>query len=164
MDEGHPCPCGRASTYGDCCGRYHRGAIAEDAETLMRSRFAAFVVRDAAYLARTLHSSHDGAADRAAYEAGLARHLAGPVRYRALRVLGATPEDADGVSKVLFSVDVIDRGRARPFAEVSSFARDGGVLGYVAGLVMSPREVADLHGEGAVREAERRFATRSRAR
>ncbi|MFJ9841475.1 YchJ family protein [Kitasatospora sp. NPDC101155] len=51
-----PCPCGLPAAYGDCCGRLHRGqAAATTAESLMRSRFSAFAVQDAAYLLRTWH-------------------------------------------------------------------------------------------------------------
>ncbi|MGW2201205.1 YchJ family protein [Streptomyces sp. NPDC001774] len=49
-----PCPCGLPATYGACCGRFHSGpAAAPTAELLMRSRYSAFVVRDAGYLLRT---------------------------------------------------------------------------------------------------------------
>ncbi|MFG2332992.1 YchJ family protein [Streptomyces sp. NPDC048604] len=49
-----PCPCGLPATYGECCGRFHSGtAQAPTAERLMRSRYAAFVVRDEPYLLRT---------------------------------------------------------------------------------------------------------------
>lgn len=46
----HPdkrCPCGTGLPYGQCCRRFHVGAQAPTAETLMRSRFTAFVTRDA---------------------------------------------------------------------------------------------------------------------
>ncbi|MFF4834331.1 YchJ family protein [Streptomyces sp. NPDC001315] len=50
------CPCGLAETYEECCGRFHRGhAAAPTAETLMRSRYSAFVKRDEGYLLRTWH-------------------------------------------------------------------------------------------------------------
>ncbi|WP_405815227.1 YchJ family metal-binding protein [Streptomyces sp. NBC_01390] len=50
------CPCGLAETYEKCCGRFHRGeAAAPTAETLMRSRYSAFVKRDEPYLLRTWH-------------------------------------------------------------------------------------------------------------
>ncbi|MFB9390669.1 YchJ family protein [Streptomyces coeruleoprunus] len=49
-----PCPCGLPAAYGACCGRFHSGAAAAPtAELLMRSRYAAFVVRDEPYLLRT---------------------------------------------------------------------------------------------------------------
>jgi len=50
------CPCLSGETYGACCGRFHRGeADAPTAERLMRSRFSAFAVGDAAYLLATWH-------------------------------------------------------------------------------------------------------------
>ena len=50
------CPCGLGEQYLRCCGRFHRGeAAAPTAAQLMRSRYSAFVVRDADYLLRTWH-------------------------------------------------------------------------------------------------------------
>ena len=52
------CPCGLAAGYDDCCGRLHRGEkAAATAELLMRSRYSAFAVGDAAYLLATWHPS-----------------------------------------------------------------------------------------------------------
>lgn len=48
-----PCPCGNAHGYDDCCGRYHAGEPAPDAEALMRSRYTAFVRGNASYLRAT---------------------------------------------------------------------------------------------------------------
>lgn len=51
-----PCPCGLPRPYRECCGAFHEGlGTAPTAERLMRSRFSAFAVRDAAYLLRTWH-------------------------------------------------------------------------------------------------------------
>jgi SEC-C motif-containing protein len=49
------CACGRPASYAACCGRFHAGADAPTAEALMRSRYSAFAVGDAEYLARTWH-------------------------------------------------------------------------------------------------------------
>lgn len=52
------CPCLSGETYGACCGPFHRGrASAPTAERLMRSRYSAFAVGDAAYLLATWHPS-----------------------------------------------------------------------------------------------------------
>ena len=52
-----PCPCGGAS-YATCCGPYiDAGAIAPTAETLMRSRYTAYTLRNEAYLRATWHPS-----------------------------------------------------------------------------------------------------------
>ena len=60
-----PCPCGRqasklALAYAQCCGRYLEHfdtAPAPDAESLMRSRYTAFVAERADYLLATWHTS-----------------------------------------------------------------------------------------------------------
>lgn len=61
-----PCPCGRTGPvrkpvlFVNCCGRYldHFDAMpAPDAESLMRSRYTAFVAERAGYLLATWHTS-----------------------------------------------------------------------------------------------------------
>jgi SEC-C motif-containing protein len=61
-----PCPCGRRSnrrkgqavTWAACCGPWTLdGAPAPDAESLMRSRYSAFVRGDVDYLLATWHAS-----------------------------------------------------------------------------------------------------------
>ncbi|HBK47331.1 MAG TPA: hypothetical protein DDZ67_13045 [Xanthomonadaceae bacterium] len=52
-----PCPCGRPLDYARCCGRYIGGEPAPDAESLMRSRYSAYVRRDADYLLASWHPS-----------------------------------------------------------------------------------------------------------
>ncbi len=55
-----PCPCGRPAAYERCCGRWHTGPTrlqAPDAESLMRSRYSAFVHELADYLLDTWHPS-----------------------------------------------------------------------------------------------------------
>jgi SEC-C motif domain protein len=61
-----PCPCGRlgpskqALAIGNCCGRFLHdfdGTPAPDAESLMRSRYSAFVLERADYLLATWHAS-----------------------------------------------------------------------------------------------------------
>jgi len=61
------CPCGRSGPSGKllalaaCCGRWldNAGATpAPDAESLMRSRYTAFVLERADYLLATWHASH----------------------------------------------------------------------------------------------------------
>jgi len=52
-----PCPCGRGPGYADCCGRLHAGQPAPDAESLMRSRYSAYVLGLEDYLLATWHPS-----------------------------------------------------------------------------------------------------------
>lgn len=50
-----PCPCGLPADYATCCGRYHAGEAAPNAERLMRSRYSAYVRQLAGYLRQTWH-------------------------------------------------------------------------------------------------------------
>lgn len=67
LRPGAGCPCGRLGASGkplafaQCCGRYlddFAGTPAPDAESLMRSRYTAFVRERADYLLATWHASH----------------------------------------------------------------------------------------------------------
>jgi SEC-C motif-containing protein len=52
------CPCGKPLQLAQCCGRYvgdFAGMPAPDAESLMRSRYTAFVLMDRDYLLATWH-------------------------------------------------------------------------------------------------------------
>ena len=49
------CPCGSGQAYPACCGRYHAGEPAPDAERLMRSRYSAYVQGREDYLLATWH-------------------------------------------------------------------------------------------------------------
>lgn len=59
------CPCGRDQSYANCCQPIHLGQqTAADAETLMRSRYSAFVKHDIDYLLNTLHPDKRQPVDR----------------------------------------------------------------------------------------------------
>ena len=49
------CPCGSGRPLADCCGRFHVGERAPDAESLMRSRYSAYVLGLEDYLRATWH-------------------------------------------------------------------------------------------------------------
>lgn len=51
------CPCGSGLAYERCCGRWHSGEPAPDAQSLMRSRYSAFVMRNEPYLLATWHET-----------------------------------------------------------------------------------------------------------
>ncbi len=66
LDKNTACPCGRTLdkrilSFEQCCQRYldhFDSTPAPDAESLMRSRYSAFVLQRASYLLNTWHSSH----------------------------------------------------------------------------------------------------------
>ena len=91
-------------------------------EALMRSRFTAFVKRDADYLWKTLHSQHEARRqDEAEWKAALLRDAPS---YTSLRIVETAEPDGDGVARVLFVVRYRAKERARVAAELSFFAQE----------------------------------------
>ncbi len=121
------CPCGTGLTYADCCGRLHDGAAAAaTAEQLVRSRYSAFAVGDAAFLLATW----DPATRPRTLE------LDPAVRWTGLDVLatsGGGLLDAEGT--VAFRAHSRAGGQARVQAERSRFRRVDGRWVYVDGDV-----------------------------
>ena len=75
------CPCGSALEYSLCCQRYLSGdQVAPDPSHLMRSRYTAFVIKDADYLIKTWHPSCHAAEFRQDIEAGFALPSMNPQR------------------------------------------------------------------------------------
>ena len=121
-----PCPCGRTDararpmTYAACCGRYldhWDEQPAPDAESLMRSRYSAFVLQRADYLLATWHApQRPPSVD---FDAG-ARWLG--LEVRAAR---ATGDDTAEVEFVARAVRLHERSR---------FVREGGRWFYVDGV------------------------------
>ncbi|KAA9087145.1 YchJ family protein [Microbacterium radiodurans] len=97
------CPCGSADSFAGCCGPLLAGAPAETAADLMRSRYTAFVVGDAAHLARTWHPRtrpRDTAPEPGTAWIGLTvvrTEAGGPGEDRGVVEFRARWRDADGV-------------------------------------------------------------------
>ena len=137
LKDKQPCPCGRtagagrpgkppvARVYGDCCGRYVEHwdtAPAPDAESLMRSRYTAFVAERADYLKATWHASTRPAA--LDFEAGT-KWLGLDVRSH--RTTGDDRAEVEFVARYRVG------GRAVRLHETSRFVREGGRWFYVDG-------------------------------
>jgi SEC-C motif domain protein len=120
------CPCLSGEQYADCCGRFHRGdAEAPTAEQLMRSRYSAFVVRDAAYLLQTWHP--DTRPAEVELDPG--------VQWRRLDILSTSrggPLDSEGV--VEFAAHYRHDGERGVQRETSRFVRVDRRWYYVDGL------------------------------
>ncbi len=119
-----------------CCAPYHGGLEAPDAETLMRSRFTAFAVRDWAYLWRTLHPDHvDRRGEFAKWSRGAAAGAQG-ASFRSLQILDVAPADGEGLAHVLFMAEVFVGSQDVSFLEHSRFARDGAGWRYLDGRTL----------------------------
>lgn len=117
------CPCGRGTAFAACCGRYSgTGTPAPDAESLMRSRYSAFVRGDAAHLLATWHASTRPAT----------LDLEPGVKWLGLEVRAHRAIDADH-AEVEFVARSRLAGRASRLHERSRFVREGGHWYYLDG-------------------------------
>jgi SEC-C motif domain protein len=125
-----PCPCGRLDAkkqpldYGACCGLYLDDALnAPDAQTLMRSRYSAFVLEKADYLLSTWHVSQRP--ESLDFDSG--------VKWLGLQVQNDKVIDAQ-LAEVTFVARQRDRtGRAIRLHERSRFVCENGCWYYVDG-------------------------------
>ena len=128
MHPGDPCPCGRLGaskkplSFGRCCQPYLAGAPAPDAESLMRSRYTAFVLADEAYLLATWHPSTRPATAKP--ETG--------TKWLGLEVRDHRQSDADR-AEVEFVARYRIAGRAVRLHERSRFVREQGRWYYIDG-------------------------------
>lgn len=120
-----PCPCGKPLAYVACCGRYHMGSPAPDAEALMRSRYSAYVRGLDDYLLSTWHSGTRPTALSSAAEA--------PAKWLGLEVR-ACRSDGDSAT-VEFIARCRIAGRAHRMHETSRFVREDGRWYYVDGVL-----------------------------
>jgi SEC-C motif domain protein len=129
--KGNACPCGRTGPQGQlayeaCCGLAHAGERpATDAETLMRSRYSAFVRGDVPYLLATWHASHRPAT----LELGAGAKWLG-LEIRRHRLTGEHSAEVEFVAR--FRVG----GRAVRQHENSRFVREDGRWYYLDGDVL----------------------------
>jgi SEC-C motif domain protein len=129
-----PCPCGRldakkqALIYVSCCGQYIDVELAApDAESLMRSRYSAFVFEKADYLLGTWHASKRPAT----------LDFEPNAKWLGLQVQNHTVIDATH-AEVTFVARQRDRsGRAIRLHERSRFIRENGSWYYVDGDSLS---------------------------
>ena len=124
--SGASCPCGSGRTVEACCGQYHAGAAAPDAERLMRSRYSAFVLGLEDYLLKTWHPD--------TRPGGLELDAPPRPQWLGLTVKSHTPIDDDHAT-VEFVARYKLNGRAFKLHETSRFERVAGRWLYVDGEV-----------------------------
>ncbi|HQT29975.1 MAG TPA: YchJ family metal-binding protein [Thiobacillus sp.] len=118
------CPCGSGRTLSACCGRYHEGEPAPDAEALMRSRYSAYVLGLEAYLNATWHPD--------SRPASLALDAPPRPQWLGLAIRSHTQQD-DRHATVEFVARYKLNGRAFKQHEVSRFQKVAGRWLYVDG-------------------------------
>ncbi|MFN5348352.1 MAG: YchJ family protein [Polaromonas sp.] len=125
------CPCGKISAskkplaFSACCARYLadlKNTPAPDAQTLMRSRYSAFVMKRSDYLLATWHASTRPA------EVSTDDHT----KWLGLEVRRHTVTDADH-AQVEFVARYRIAGRGARIHELSRFVREAGRWYYLDG-------------------------------
>jgi SEC-C motif-containing protein len=127
-DTKNLCPCESGNPYSACCGPYHLGLAAPTAETLMRSRYTAFVLGLESYLLQTWHPD--------TRPAKLNLNAEPPIKWLGLQV-----NHAINTSKTTATVEFVARykinGKAEKIHEISQFVRIDGYWYYLVGNELS---------------------------
>lgn len=118
------CPCGSGHAIDVCCGPFHAGTAAPDAESLMRSRYSAFVLGREDYLLATWHPG--------TRPAGLELDATPRPQWLGLAVKSHVPLDVNHAT-VEFIARYKLNGRAFKLHETSRFERVDGRWLYVDG-------------------------------
>jgi len=122
-----PCPCGSGRDYHQCCGPIHRGANPASAEALMRSRYSAYALGLADYLA---HSWHPDTRPEGQIES--------PLKWVDLEIVSTDQgglEDAEG--QVEFCARYLEGDRLEALCERSRFVHHEGRWVYLDGVPAS---------------------------
>ncbi|MEN8256993.1 MAG: YchJ family protein [Thermodesulfobacteriota bacterium] len=127
MTKKTPCPCGTGLSYGACCQPFvELGQLPPTAEALMRSRYSAFTLANAAYL---LNSWHPTTAPKDL-------NLKGSANWCRLEILASTEgSENDDRGVVEFKAHYMSQGTSGSLHEVSRFVKEGGRWFYVDGEI-----------------------------
>ena len=115
------CPCGRDSSYSNCCGKVHLDlSNATTAEDLMRSRYTAFTQGNGDFLMKSHHSSTRVDSDKEAIVA-----WAKAVKWIKLDVLKTKKgKENDAKGTVEFKAFYNENGKEECIHENSEFVRE----------------------------------------
>ena len=116
------CPCGSGKKYKKCCQIYHKGAIAKDALTLMKSRYSAFAVGDINYIIKTSTFQKDYNDLKA---------FSNSYNFKKLEILDL------GANFVIFKAFIECNGKDATFSEKSHFVQKDGRWYYDSGEIIS---------------------------
>jgi len=118
-----PCPCGSARLYPECCGLWHAGSPAPDAQSLMRSRYSAYVLCNEQYLLETWHPrTRPGSIPFSKNQ-----------KWLGLSVIDASITGADSAEVEFIARSRVSNAAAVRQHERSRFVREGGRWFYVDG-------------------------------
>lgn len=124
------CPCGSAQEYSLCCQPYLSGDKAAPVPShLMRSRYCAFVMKDANYLIDTWHPACQANTFRADIEAGFAH-----TEWLGLTIFEEAPGQNEEEGFVSFVARYSEQGKPGAIIERSRFLKAHGRWYYIDGV------------------------------
>lgn len=133
-DISENCLCGSGLPYSQCCGLYHSGEkLPATAETLMRSRFTAYAMRDAGYLSSTWDAAKcpeviDFSKEKAEWH-----------RMEIIETKKGGAQDSKGL--VEFKAYFIQDGEEYALHEISRFIKNNNRWYYLDGVIKSIAKV-----------------------
>ncbi|MCB1134895.1 MAG: SEC-C domain-containing protein [Chlamydiia bacterium] len=131
MEPTAPCPCHSGEAYHNCCQPYHNGKVCPSAQSLMRSRYAAYALGLSDYIMDTtdpkgpLYQAH-----REAWRKTI-DVFSQQCQFESLRILGASEGKKEAY--VTFYAGLSEQGKDVSFAERSRFIKRGGRWYYHSG-------------------------------
>lgn len=126
------CSCGRPNSFEECCGPLLKGdREADSPESLMRSRYSAFVHKDVDYLYETLDPQARTDFDRKGTQ-----DWAEQATFTGLEILKASSEGNKG--QVEFKAHFRMNDQDQVHHELSKFRKQGGIWYFRDGRVIPP--------------------------
>jgi SEC-C motif domain protein len=125
------CPCNPQKSFEECCGPYLDGkTVPPTAETLMRSRYSAYVNKDHGYLFRTWHTSSQPSEE--------SLNMPEDFSWTGLEILHTEAgEEGDESGTVEFKARYRTSTMVNSLHEKSSFVREEGQWYYVDGKTLT---------------------------
>lgn len=139
MSLNNLCPCCSALPYNQCCRPFHDGKAAPTAEALMRSRYSAYVLADAAYIHRSWHSS-----TRLSKKSLVQPQQLRWEKLEIIRTEAGQSIDQEGL--VEFIAYFSEQGQAQQLHELSRFVREKGRWVYLDALPTTPTMSSEVRG------------------
>jgi SEC-C motif-containing protein len=124
------CPCDPQKDYAICCEPFHKGEVADSPETLMRSRYSAFALKNIDYILRTTDPQ-----TRWDFDRGANQEWADKAEFLKLEVLKASSEGNKGIVEFKAHYKTAEEPEVIHH-EVSKFRRQGGIWYFRDGKVL----------------------------
>jgi SEC-C motif-containing protein len=123
--------------YKKCCKVFHDGVPAPTAETLMRSRYTAFVLHHAQYIMRTTHAQNsDFTLDTVAWQQSILE-FSDQTAFEKLTILDT--QTFNDKAYVTFFAKLSSHGKDCSFCEKSQFFKVEGKWLYHSGVFLNER-------------------------